>query len=119
MEDGMKKIVLIICALFLSACSSSSALSTQDKINEIVGDKEYMIIDVRSNEEYNIEHVEGAINIPYDTINEYTELDKNKVLFVYCKSGNRSKIAYDTLTNLGYNVHDLGAISNIDLKKVS
>ena len=45
------------------------------------------------------------------------KISKNKVIFVYCKSGNRSKIAFNTLKNLGYEVYDLGAFTEIDLPK--
>ena len=38
-------------------------------------------------------------------------------VFVYCKSGNRSSIAYKTLKEMGYKVYDLGSINNVDLPK--
>ena len=74
-------------------------------------------MDVRTSEEYKEGHVKGAINIPYDEINENVELDKEKTILVYCKSGRRSKVAYDQLTSLGYEVYDLGAYDNITLDK--
>lgn len=80
-------------------------------------EKEYVIVDVRTKEEYNESHIKDAINIPYDEIDENIEIDKDKVIFVYCKSGNRSGIAYNTLKSLGYTVYDLGAFNNIDLEK--
>ena len=80
-------------------------------------EKEYVIIDVRTKEEYDESHVVNSINIPYDEIDSKIDIDKDKVIFVYCKSGRRSSIAYDTLTTMGYKVYDLGAYENIDLPK--
>lgn len=110
----MKKVILLIISLFmLCGCNSSKELSYK----EIMKNEEYVIIDVRTKEEYNEGHIKNAINIPYDVIDKEIDISKDKVIFVYCKSGNRSSKAYSTLKNLGYNVYDLGAYSNIDLEK--
>lgn len=77
----------------------------------------FIVIDVRTNEEYLTGHVIDAINIPYDEINENTGLPKDKTILVYCKSGARSKIAYEKLKELGYDVMDLGAYDNVNLEK--
>ncbi|MGF1738690.1 rhodanese-like domain-containing protein [Photobacterium satsumensis] len=63
-----------------------------------------MIIDVRSHEEFINGHLPGAINIPYDQIDQLTSFapDKSQSLFIYCRSGRRSGIAEATLTELGY-----------------
>ena len=109
----MKKIIcLIISIFFISACSTNEM-----DYKKIMKEKEYVILDVRTKEEFLEEHVVGAKNIPYDEINEDISIDKDVVIFVYCRSGNRSSIAYNTLNNMGYEVYDLGAISNIDLEK--
>ena len=112
----MKKILVIfITFLLLSGCSNQEKENIN--IHKLMNENEYIIIDVRTKEEYIEEHVIDAINIPYDEINEDIEIDKDKLIFVYCKSGNRSNIAYNTLIELGYVVYDLGAISDIDLEK--
>lgn len=90
---------------------------TNNNFEEIMANEEYIIVDVRTKEEYEISHVVDAINIPYDEISDSVELDKNKNIFVYCKSGNRSQIAFNELKKLGYNVYDLGAFNEIDLPK--
>lgn len=70
------------------------------------------LIDVRSKAEYNGGHIEGAISVPLDEIEEI-ELAKNINLIVYCKSGSRSKNAALKLLELGYvNVYDLGSMNN-------
>lgn len=62
-------------------------------------------IDVRSANEYASGHVDGAINIPHteiaNRIAEVTE-DKDKTLYLYCRSGRRSGIAMDALQQMGY-----------------
>ena len=62
-------------------------------------------------------HVKNSINIPYDEIDEKIDLDKEKTIMVYCKSGKRSNIAYNTLKDLGYDVIDLGAYDAVTLEK--
>lgn len=62
-------------------------------------------IDVRTVEEYNAGHLEGAINIPYDEIEQKIEAvgaDKNTDIQLYCRSGRRSGIALETLRSMGY-----------------
>ena len=110
----MKKIItILIMTLLLCGCGKSN----NAKMKELMAENEYIIIDVRTKEEYSTGHIKDAINIPYDEINEETELDKNKLIFVYCKSGNRSRQAYNSLKSFGYEVYDLGGISSINLEK--
>ena len=64
------------------------------------------IIDVRSSQEYNERHIQGAINIPYYEINNNSQNkfgDKNQEIVLYCSYGGRSKTAYNRLKKLGYN----------------
>lgn len=112
----MKKIIFILVitigVLAISGCSKEK--STLDKVLE---DNNYIVADVRTASEYSESHVKGSINIPYDEIDESTNLDKNKTILVYCKSGVRSGKAYNVLKSLGYNVIDLGAYENVTLDK--
>ena len=112
----MKKIIaLFILSFLFLGCGTKEKNNPSYK--EIMSQKEYVIIDVRTKEEYESGHIKDAIHIPYTELNEELSLSKEKNIFVYCKSGNRSKIAYDTLKNLGYTVYDLGGYENIDLPK--
>ena len=88
-----------------------------EAIQKIMSENEYIIVDVRTPEEYKESHIKGAINIEYDKIDENVKLDKNKLIMVYCKSGVRSNKAYQTLISLGFNVYDMGGISTINLDK--
>lgn len=111
----MQKILMIlILSLVLCACGN---VSDKKDLEKVMTEKEYVIVDVRTKEEYDSAHVVGAINIPYDEIDEDINLDSDKNIFVYCKSGNRSRIAFNELTKLGYSVYDLGAFEDVDLPK--
>lgn len=105
-------ICLLVC-LFMCGCSNSK----MDEINNILDNEDYVILDVRTKEEYNNGHIKDALNIPYDEITEDINIEKDKYILVYCKSGVRSKIAYDSLTDFGYNVYDMGEYDQIDLEK--
>ena len=77
-------------------------------------EKNYIVLDVRTEEEYNEGHIEGAILIPDYEINAKAESvlkDKNQLLLVYCRSGRRSKLAAESLAALGYtNIKEFGGI---------
>ncbi len=122
----MKKLLIcLLLSLLLVGCSNNDtkkvtvhSLPNEEKsINSIIEKDNYIIVDVRTKEEYEESHIKGAINIPYDEINENIKLDKSKTIMVYCKSGTRSNIAYNTLISLGYDSYDMGAFDNINLDK--
>lgn len=77
---------------------------------------DYVILDVRTQAEYDEGHIPDAILIPHDTVTTATEdalPDKDQLILVYCRSGNRSKQASQALLNLGYtNVVEFGGINS-------
>ena len=122
-ENKMKKLIIILLSIILlSGCESEKEISDEvAMINNITGINEVnkliddgaVLIDVRTNEEFNENHIEGAINIPYDKILKDIPSSKDKSIIVYCRSGARSFAAAPTLVNNGYlNVYDLGSIEN-------
>ena len=118
----MKGVILILACFLLLGCSSNPEYTyqyiTSEEAKTIMAEvNNVMIIDVRSREEFSEGHIEEAFNIPYDEINELIDIDKDTVLFVYCKSGIRSKIAAENFLDLGYEVYDLGAYESIDLEE--
>lgn len=116
----MKKIIIpILCLLllFITGCRNHSEETKEKSLEEVLKENHYIVVDVRTKEEYETGHVKGALNIPYDEINEEVELDKDKTILVYCRSGKRSEIAYHTLKELGYTVVDLGAYDTVSLEK--
>lgn len=70
------------------------------------------LIDVRTPEEFADGHIEGAINFPLDNIYNFEKLniDKESIILVYCRSGNRSSQAQKILEKKGYFTIDLGGI---------
>ena len=76
----------------------------------------YILLDVRTKEEYESGYIPGAINIPLSDINENVVSslpDKSQMILVYCRSGNRSRQASDKLVNLGYaNIIEIGGINS-------
>ena len=88
---------------------------TAEEAKEIIDSEEgYIILDVRTQEEYDEGHIPGAILIPYTQIEEKANemlLDKDQLILVYCRSGRRSKIAAEALAELGYtNIKEFGGI---------
>lgn len=111
----MKKVLLFIFSILL-LCSCAKKEEKSMTFEDIQKEDNYIIVDVRTPEEYESGHVVGAINVPYDVILE-SDLDKDKTIVVYCRSGNRSSIAYNALIDNGYDAFDLGAYEEIDLEK--
>lgn len=88
---------------------------SQDEAKRIMDtESDYIIIDARTQEEFDEGHIENAILIPeYEIQEKAPELipDKNALILVYCRSGRRSKIASEALAELGYtNVKEFGGI---------
>lgn len=83
---------------------------------------DFIIIDARTEEEFNEGHIEGAILIPEYEIGERAEKElsnKDQLILVYCRSGRRSKIASQALADLGYtNVKEFGGIIDWQYKIV-
>lgn len=111
--------------LILSGCSAGkegteemkgvyTRISAQEAKEIIDSGEEFVILDVRTKAEYDEGHIEGAMLLPYDEIDELAEgllPDRNAKILVYCRSGNRSAVASNALIDLGYtDVTDFGGI---------
>jgi rhodanese-related sulfurtransferase len=111
-------VTVIMYVMGNSSPSENSDYTSFDGLYTLISEKnsEYILLDVRTNGEYTGAHIPTAVNIPYDVISSsFTDAEKDDLIIVYCRSGNRSSIAKKTLVNLGYtNVHDFGAISRWD-----
>ena len=75
-----------------------------------------VLLDVRTQKEYDSVHIPGATVLPYTQITDQAEIvipDKNAVILVYCRSGHRSQLACRALAELGYTkVYDFGGIQD-------
>ena len=113
----MKKFFLIICIFLLVGCSKGNMSVNYVEAKEKIINESAILVDVRSQEEYDEDHIEGAVLLPLDSIDSDSVMetigDKKTVIIVYCKSGKRSAQALEKLNELGYkNVYDLGSMSN-------
>ena len=121
----MKKVIIIIISmLLLCACGNKENEEKKEvanvkkitcaDVNALVSEGA-IIIDVRTSDEYNEDHIEGAINIDSSQIKYAIKgkvTDFETKVIVYCRSGNRSAESAKILTELGYkNVYDMGALS--------
>jgi rhodanese-related sulfurtransferase len=122
--NAVKKLIFIILAMMiLTACGQNTENNreavyvniTAQQAKEIMDkEKGYVILDTRTQEEYDEGHIPGAILIPYDEILEKAEdvlTEKDQLILVYCRSGRRSKLAAEDLVKLGYtNIKEFGGI---------
>ena len=119
----MKRILItLLVIILLTSCGAPQGelgyrqISTEDAIEIIDSEEGYVILDVRTVEEFQEKHIPGAINVPNEEIgtDSIEELpDKEQLILVYCRSGNRSKEASAKLTKLGYtNIVEFGGINN-------
>ena len=120
----MKKLILfLLTAMLLTGCGQANKNSqeavymniTAEEAKQIMDREEgYIILDTRTQAEYDEGHIPGAIVIPHDEITEKAEQllpNKDQLLLVYCRSGRRSKLAAEALVKLGYtNIKEFGGI---------
>lgn len=104
------------CAAPVDSEASYRQVSMDEAIAMMEEKNDYIILDVRTPEEFAEKHIPDAINIPNETIGteEIPELpDKEQLILVYCRSGNRSKQASEKLVRLGYtNIVEFGGIND-------
>ena len=120
----MKKYIpFLLTLLLLAGCAAPAAqegtyrqITMDEAIIMMEEESNYIILDVRTPEEFSEKHIPGAINIPNETIGteEVPELpDKDQLILLYCRSGNRSKQASEKLVRLGYmNIVEFGGIND-------
>lgn len=74
-----------------------------------------MVVDVRTPEEFAQGHLDNAINIPLNTVETgFADIAKDRSIVVYCRSGNRSGMAMESLVKQGFiNVHNGGGLSEM------
>ena len=135
----MKKLsILLLAALLLAGCGKTTGAGEQttqpvqttestpreaymnitaEEAKKLMDtEKDYIILDVRTQEEYEEKYIPGAILIPHDKIQEQAAEklpNKDQLILVYCRSGNRSKTASEALEKLGYTyIREFGGIKD-------
>lgn len=122
MKKGLCLLLAGILSILLCACTDTKENKeavymniTAEEAKKIMDtESEYVILDVRTEEEFAQGHIPGAMLIPDYAIREEAEKalpDKDALILVYCRSGRRSKNAAETLAELGYtNIREFGGI---------
>lgn len=110
--------VLVVIGLAMSFMSrgDSKGLVSYEELQQKLNDKApIVLLDVRTQEEFDNGHIPGALLLPYDEIDQKAAQllpEKEKEIIIYCRSGRRSAIAKDSLEALGYtNVKDFGGMN--------
>ena len=111
-----KRILSLILGIMLvfSGCENKDTdmknntyekISMSEGIERMAADEDFILLDVRRADEFAAGHIPGAVNLPNEKIGteEIASLpNKNQTIYIYCRSGNRSKKAADKLLALGY-----------------
>ena len=111
-----KLMTLVIGGLLMlgQSVSANQTMTTQELQNKLNAKENFVLLDVRTQEEYNAGYIDGAILLPYDEIKAKATIvlpDKEKEIVLYCRSGRRSAIAKKSLLDLGYQkVVDFGGV---------
>ena len=140
----MKKIILILAIglLFLFAACSNEAneinepsddlgstspswqtITATEALGMMAEAGGFILLDVRTEAEFQERRIDGALLIPYDEIKNRAEtelLDKNAIILIYCRSGRRSALAAADLVALGYtNIYDFGGVIDWPYESIS
>ena len=119
----MKKMILgLVSLLLLAGCAAGQGQGfrriSMNEAKKLMEQPGYVLLDVRTEEEFLTGYIPGAINIPNETIGDGDIpwlKDKDQLILVYCRSGNRSVEASKKLVKLGYtNVVEIGGIQQWD-----
>ena len=119
--------LLMAVILLLTSCSSGgqvmdgedmvrsyTQISQEEAKQMMEQDGTQIIVDVRTQEEYDEGHIPNAVLLPLDDIKAKAHVvlpDKDQLILVYCRSGRRSKLAAEALAELGYtNIKEFGSI---------
>ncbi len=120
-------LIILVVVLFVSfksqqakpvagAVAPYKKISAEEAMKIMQSGQEIIIVDVRTAEEYASSHIQGAINIPNETIASTMVPalpDLDATILVYCRSGSRSAQAAKKLLAIGYtNVTDFGGVIN-------
>jgi rhodanese-related sulfurtransferase len=119
--SAMLTVLLVLSAVLIASCTAKTETPNQqtpaqiienispqeafDLIQENKDNPDFVILDVRTPEEFAEEHIENAINIDFNSENfrdELDKLDKDKTYLIYCRSGNRSGKALEIMKELDF-----------------
>ena len=105
----MKKLIITLSAAFMLLTTTATCQTNNDiELDEFlkkIGSEKYILIDVRTTEEFALGHIEGAINIDYyspDFSNQVLKIGLDTPVLLYCQSGNRSRKSMGIMYEIGF-----------------
>ena len=116
----LRHILLCGCSAVLCGCGNPGSAISGAPANAQVAPDSFVLIDVRSAEEYASGHLRGAVNIPHDRIADEigsVAADKTARIILYCRSGRRADTALNALKAIGYeNVSNYGGLEDAQMR---
>ena len=116
----LRHILLCGCSAVLCGCGNPGSAVSDAPANAQVAPDSFVLIDVRSAEEFASGHLQGAVNIPHDRIMEEIGAvapDKSARIILYCRSGRRAETALNALKSAGYeNVSNYGGLEDAQMR---
>lgn len=126
MKIGQALAIICIAAVLLAGCAAGQDGTTPAEpgykkitaleAKEVMDSEDVIILDVRSRDEYEKEHIQNAVSLPSTEIESLAEEmlpDKNTTILIYCKTGKKSAEAAEKLVKMGYTrVYDFGGIED-------
>lgn len=123
----MKKTILVLLLfipLFFTGCKSTDitnndicfqTISMEEGFLQMENESNFILLDVRTQLEYNAGHIPGALHLTNESMTEEKAItilpDKSQLIYVYCRSGHRSLLACKKLCSWGYNnIKNIGGI---------
>ena len=116
----LRHILLCGCSAVLCGCGNPESAISDAPANAQVAPDSFVLIDVRSAEEFASGHLQGAVNIPHDRITDEigsVAADKSARIILYCRSGRRADTALNALKAIGYeNVSNYGGLEDAQMR---
>ena len=108
----MRNFVLIIFILLSCQDNKKFELLKYSDFKKKIESSDVILIDVRTPMEFSQGHIQGSVNVDFkdekDFQNYFENLDRSETIFLYCRSGNRSRKSAEKLIDLGFNkIYDL------------
>ena len=107
MNSILKYILLVAVTIFSCSLINNESINqmNSDELIEFIELNDAILVDVRTEDEYNSGYIENSLNIDYFS-NEFSvnadKLDKNTPIILYCRSGNRSSMSANKISKLGF-----------------
>ena len=116
----LRHILLCGCSAVICGCGNPDPAVSDTPSNAQVAPDSFVLIDVRSAEEFASGHLQGAVNIPHDRITDEigsVAADKSTRIILYCRSGRRADTALNALKAAGYeNVTNYGGLEDAQMR---